>query len=418
MEKFQTVRGMQDFLPERAEKKQWIEDICRKVFESYGFQPLETPIVEDFGLLSAKGSGGEAIKEEIYYFKDKSERELGLRFDLTVPLARVVAANPQLPKPFKRYQIGTVYRYDRPGERRYREFTQADWDIVGSDSMLADFETIAVAVDAMQALGFKKGEFAVKINNRKLLEEIALCCSVEKDRIVDCFRSIDKLEKIGKQGVEKELQQKGIKTQILGQLEGGSLEKLKLQNTAPLQEMKELLKLLKENDLENFVSLDLSLARGLEYYTGMVFEVCVKGSPSVGGGGRYDNLIELYGGAKTPAVGCSFGVERLLEALEKKLQPKSRTKLFIAPVGEKCVEKCLQIAAKIRQSGVSCEMDLMNRGIGKNIQYADKKGIAFVAIIGEDELKEKSITVKNLKSGKQKKIKISELKKLKNLIEQ
>ena len=418
MEKFQTVRGMQDFLPERAEKKQRIEDTCRRVFESYGFQPLETPIVEDFGLLSAKGSGGEAVKEEIYYFKDKSERELGLRFDLTVPLARVVAANPQLPKPFKRYQIGTVYRYDRPGEKRYRGFTQADWDIVGSDSILADFETIAVAVDAMLALGFKKGEFAVKINNRKLLEEIALGCGVEKEKVVDCFRSIDKLEKIGKQGVEKELQEKGIDTQILGQLEGSNLEKLKLQNTAPLQEMKELLKLLKGNDLGKFVSLDLCLARGLEYYTGVVFEVCVKGSPSVCGGGRYDNLIELYGGAKTPAVGCSFGVERLLEAVEKKIPVESKTKLFIAPVGEKCVEKCLRIAAKIRQSGVSCEMDLMNRGIGKNIQYADKKGIPFVAIIGENELKAKSITVKNLKSGKQRKIKLGELKKLKNLIEQ
>jgi histidyl-tRNA synthetase len=284
--------------------------------------------------------------------------------------------------------------------------------------MLADFETIAVAVNTMQALGFKKGEFAVKINNRKLLEEAALCCGVEKEKVVDCFRSIDKLEKIGKQGVEKELQEKGINTQILGQLEGGSLEKLKLQNTAPLQEMQALLKLLKENGLLKFVSLDLCLARGLEYYTGVVFEVCVKGSPSVGGGGRYDNLIELYGGAKTPAVGCSFGVERLLEAVEKKILVESKTKLFIAPVGEKCVEKCLQIAAKIRQSGVSCEMDLMNRGIGKNIQYADKKGIPFVAIIGEDELKEKSITVKNLKSGKQRKIKISELKKLKNLIGQ
>ncbi len=408
---------MQDFLPEKATKKQWIEDTCRRVFESYGFAPLETPVVEDFALLAAKGSGGEAIKEEIYYFKDKSERELGLRFDLTVPLARVIATNQQLPKPFKRYQIGTVYRYDRPGERRYRGFTQADWDIVGSASLLADFETIAVAVDAMQALGFKKGEFAVKINNRELLGEIALSCGVEKGKVVECFRSIDKLEKIGKQGVEKELQQKGIKTQILGQLESGKLGKLKLQNTAPLQEMKKLLKLLKENGLGKFVSPDLCLARGLEYYTGMVFEVCVKGSPSVGGGGRYDKLIELYGGQPTPAVGGSFGVERLLDCLEKRLVPESKTKLFIAPVGEKCVEKCLQIAAKIRALGVSCEMDLMNRGIGKNIQYADKKGIPFVAIIGEDELKQKAMTLKNLKTGKQRKIKLSGLSELKKIME-
>jgi len=414
--KYQTVRGMQDFLPEKAEKKKQIEEICKRVFESYGYRPLESPIVEDFGLLAAKGSAGEAIKEEIYYFKDKSERELGLRFDLTVPLARIIASNPQLAMPFKRYALGRVYRYDRPGEKRWREFTQADWDILGSSSPLADFEAIAVAIEAMQKLGFKKGEFKVKINSRPLLEEIAASCEIPKEKIVDCFRSIDKLEKIGKTGVEKELKQKEINTQIIGRL-CCKAENLKLKNKEALEEILKLMKLFKKNGLEKFVELDLSLARGLEYYTGLVFEVAVKDSPSVGGGGRYDKLVENYGGKPTPAIGGSFGIERLLSALERRMKTGSEVKVFLVPLGEKAVEECLKLSAKIRGLGIGCEMDLMNRGIGKNIQFAEKKGIGFVGILGENELKAKALTLKNLKTGKQEKVKFAELKKLGKLIE-
>ncbi len=414
---FKTVRGMQDFLPERAAKKKWIEDTCRRVFESYGFRPFETPIVEEFELLAKKGGAGEAIKEEIYYFKDKSKRELGLRFDLTVPLGRVVASNPQLPRPFKRYAIGRVYRYDRPQAKRWREFTQADFDILGSDSPLADFEILSVAIDVMRALGFRESEFKVKINSRPLLQEIAICCGVENKKIVDCFRCIDKLDKIGKKGVEKELKQKGIKTQILGQLSVKNPENLKLKNPSPLKEIMGLLRLLKKSKLDRFVELDLSLARGLEYYTGMVAEVTVANSPSVGGGGRYDKLIESYGGKPTPAVGCSFGVERLLDSLGGRIKPKASAALFLIPVGDRAVEEAIGIASKIRVLGVNCEMDLMNRGIGKNIQYADKMGIPFVAILGETELKERALTIKDLKSGKQQKVKLADLAKLKKLVE-
>ncbi|MDP6670898.1 MAG: histidine--tRNA ligase, partial [archaeon] len=348
---FKTVRGMQDFLPERAAKKKWVEETCKKVFESYGFAPMETPTVEDFELLAKKGGAGEAIKDEIYYFKDKSKRELGLRFDLTVPLGRVMASNPQLARPFKRYAIGRVYRYDRPQAKRYREFTQADFDVLGSDSPLADFEILSVTIDVMLALGFKKGEFTVKINSRPLLEELALCCGIENKKIVDCFRCIDKLDKIGKSGVEKELKEKGIKTQILGQLSVKSPKNLKLKNPAPLKEMIGLLRLLKKNKLDGFVELDLSLARGLEYYTGMVVEVTVANSPSVGGGGRYDKLVESYGGKETPAVGLSFGVERLLDSLEEKLEPMASATLFLIPVGDKAVEEALEISSKIRALG-------------------------------------------------------------------
>lgn len=415
MAEFQTVRGMRDFLPEQAAKKQWIEDACKRVFERYGFVPLQTPIVEDYGLLAKKGSGGEAIKDEIYYFKDKGKRELGLRFDLTVPLGRVAAENKQLPRPFKRYQFGTVYRYDRPGEKRYREFTQADWDILGSKGVLADFETIAIAIEVMKELGFKKGEFRVKINSRPLLEEVAQCCGVENGKIAECFRCIDKLDKIGKEGVEKELKEKEIDTQILGQLDMKSLEKAKVKNRAPLEELKKLLELLGENGLQDFVELDLSLARGFEYYTGVVFEVCIKGCPSVGGGGRYDKLVELYGGQATPAVGGSFGIDRLFDVLAEKIKAKPPAEILVVPVGEKMLEPALGLAQKIRGLGISCSMDLNARGISKNLDYANKLGIPFVAILGENECKEKCFTLKDMKTGKEQKVKVAELKKLEKI---
>ncbi len=417
MVEFQTVRGMRDFLPKQAAKKQWIEAKCRAVFERYGFVPLETPVVEDFGLLAKKGSGGEEIRKEIYCFKDKSGRELGLRFDLTVPLARVVATNKALPLPFKRDQIGRVYRYDRPGEKRWREFTQADWDIMGASGVLADFEAIGVAIAAMKELGFKKGEFKVRVNDRRILEEIALCCNVAKGKVVECFRCIDKLDKIGKEGVEKELEEKGIDAQILGQLDVRKLKGMKLKDTTPLEEMEALLALLKKNGLADFVEFDLSLARGLEYYTSVVFEVCVKGGPSVGGGGRYDKLVESYGGQKTPAVGGSFGVDRLLDLSEERINVQKGPKVLVVPIGRELQGEALGLVQKIRGLGVNAAMDLNSRGISKNLEYANKLGIPFVVILGEKELKKKEFTLKEMKSGKEKKVKVADLKKVVKLVE-
>ncbi|HLD58154.1 MAG TPA: histidine--tRNA ligase [archaeon] len=416
--KFQTVRGMKDFLPAEAKKKQAIEDLIRREFEAYGFEPLETPIVEDFALLAAKGSAGEAIKDEIYYFKDKSERELGLRFDLTVPLARVVASNPQLQKPFKRYQFGPVYRYDRPGAKRYRSFTQADADIVGSASVLADFECIALACGAMKKLGL---EFFVRVSNKKLLEETALACGVKKERMLDCLRSIDKLDKIGEKGVEEELEEKGISTKILEAIKENNLEKVGkiVKDKKGFNELKELLDYCKEASLEKFVKFDAGLARGLEYYTGNVFEIACAGT-SVGAGGRYDNLIQAYGGGATPAVGISFGIDRLLDSLEgKKLEEfgKSKTSLLLISLGEEAAKKTQKIALELRALGLNVETDLMQRNLQKNLEYANKKAIPFVAIIGENELKQGELALKNMQTGKQEKIKLRELEKLKEILE-
>ena len=233
---YKTIRGMRDFLPEKMKKKQFIEDFIRKVFEKYGFEPIQTPIVEEFELLSAKDSGGEAVKNEIYYFKDKSERELGLRYDLTVPLARIVATNQALTKPFKRYCIGQVYRYDRPQAKRYREFTQADVDIVGAKSVLADFECVQLACEIMRGLEL---DFKITVNNRKVLEALAIKMGVKKEQVKDAFRSIDKLDKIGEKGVKSEFKDKKIDERILGQIFINSFDEVKeyLKDTEALEEL-------------------------------------------------------------------------------------------------------------------------------------------------------------------------------------
>ena len=396
---FQTVRGMRDFLPEQAKKKQFIEDLCRKTFENYGFEPLQSPIVEEFGLLAAKGSAGEAIKEEIYYFRDKSERELGLRFDLTVPLARIAASNPSIAKPFKRYQIGTVYRYDRPQAKRYREFTQADVDIVGAKSVLADFECVQIGAEVLRKLGL---EFKIRVNSRTVLEELAIKTGVKPEQVKDAFRLIDKLDKIGEKEVRKEFREKGIRDSILEKIFVNSFEEVKeaVGETEAVKGLGKLLELCRKNSLKEAV-FDLGLARGLEYYTGSVFEIALDKGPSVGGGGRYDKLIEAYGGQPTPAVGISFGVDRLLDALEKSLLIGVNTDIFITPLSEEAAFKAFEIAGKLRSAGISVEVDLMERNLKKNLEYASRKGVPFIIVLGENELKAGKFKLKDMGSGKE-----------------
>jgi histidyl-tRNA synthetase len=417
--KFQTVRGMRDFLPKEMQKKQFIEDTCRQVFELFGFKPLQTPVVEDLRLLTAKGAGGEEIKKEIYAFKDQSGREIGLRFDFTVPLGRVVAGNPQLVKPFKRYQIGTVYRYDRPGKGRWREFTQADIDIIGSNSMLAETECLLATKEVFKRIGLK---VKVRVNNRKLLEDIAELNGVKKTQTLDCFRCLDKLEKFGRNAVEKELKQKGISTEILEVIERNSFKEIEEEferkkiKSKGLQELKELLELMEKTKAKDFMEIDLRLARGLDYYTGTVFEVSTGKGNSVGGGGRYDQLVELYGGTKQPAVGISFGVDRILELIAEKLPEKPVKLVFLAPIGQKIALKALELLQELRRKGIPAEIDLMNRSVSKNLEYANKQGIAFVIVLGEKELKEKKFKAKEMSSGKETIIGFNELSKLKELV--
>ena len=405
---FNVVKGMRDFLPEQAKKKQFIEDTCRRVFEKYGFEPLQSPVVEDFALLAAKGSGGEAIKDEIYYFKDKGERELGLRYDLTVPLARIVASNPVLTKPFRRYCISTVYRYDRPQAKRYREFTQADIDIVGAKSGLAGFECVQIAAEILAALGI---EFRIRVNNRALLEELAGKCGLEAGQVKEAFRIIDKLDKAGESEVRREFREKGIGTALLDKIRANSFGEVKdlLEGSQAADDVERLLSLCKGNGITQ-AEFDLSLARGLEYYTGNVFEVAISEGPSVGGGGRYDKLIELYGGQPTPAVGISLGIDRLLDTLEGTLVVGPNSDLFIAPLSEQSAPAAANLAARLRNAGVAVEVDVMQRNMKKNLEYVSRKGIGFFIAVGEDEVKSGKIKAKEMGSGEEREFAIGDAK--------
>lgn len=412
--KFEAVKGMRDFLPQNAKKKQFIEDLCRKIFEKYGYEPLQTPVLEDFALLAAKGSGGEAIKEEIYYFKDKADRELGMRYDLTVPLGRIVATNPQLSRPFKRYCIGTVYRYDRPGAKRYREFTQADVDVVGAKPGLADFECVQIASEVMNSLGL---DYTIKVNNRQVLEELALKRGIAKEQINDAFRIIDKLDKIGENEVRKDFRAKKINDEILQVVFVNSFEQIKeeLAGKECIKELESLLLLSKEMGIAQ-VKFDMSLCRGLEYYTGNVFEISIKEGPSVGGGGRYDKLIGLYGGQESPAVGISFGIDRLYDTLEKTLFVGPNSDVFIAPFSEEFNKQVVDLASLLRKGNCNVEIDLMQRNIKKNLEYADRKGIPFVIVIGEDEKRSGKFKVKDLSNGEQKEFSFSDCSKAADFI--
>ncbi len=406
---FQPPKGTKDFMPEEMKKLQFVLDVVRGVFEKYGFQPLETPAFESFDLLARKS--GEDIKEEIYYFKDKAGRELGLRFDLTVPMARIVASNPSLPKPFKRYQIGKVWRYDQPQAGRFREFWQADVDIVGSENMEADVECLAVACECMQKLGFKN--FFIRINNRKLLQDLVLKAGISKNKILDLFRSIDKLDKIGWEGVERELKSKKIENKEILEVIKKDWREIKIESEG-LNELKELLEIAEIFGIKKYLKVDLSLVRGLEYYTGPVFEIMAGGKWSCGGGGRYDNLVEALGGGLIPATGISLGINRIIGLMKENglFKLEKEKMVYIAPVEKNVKNNAIKILQELRKAGIKAEIDLMNRKLSKQLEYVNSKGILWVIIVGEKDLKEGKVTLKNMETGEEKKIKKEEIVKV------
>lgn len=419
MKKIQTPRGTRDFLPEEMIKREFVINKIKQVFEKYGFDPLQTPAFESWDLLSAKQSGGEEIKQDIYYFKDKAGRELGLRFDLTVPLARVIANNPQLVKPFRRYAIGRVWRYDRPQKGRYREFWQADVDSVGSKEMISDAEFIAIDVDVFKSLGFKN--FVVRINNRKVIEGLLEICNIDKNKY-DIFRILDKLEKIGLEEVKKELNKLGVDSKkiidfisIRGKPDK-TIEKAKkiLKDseigTEGLNELEEVIKYCKMYDIIDYVEIDFSIARGLNYYTGIVYETTIKGFEGIGSvcsGGRYDKLVEIAGGESIPGVGLSFGIERIVDIMKEKNifdSIKTKTKVFIVSVNNSVRKDCIKLAQELRKNGINAQIDIMGRNIRKQLEYVDSLGIPYAIIVGPEEVKKNKYKLKDMKKGTEQKL--------------
>lgn len=423
----QPPRGTRDFMPAEMIRREYLLEMVRAVFRDYGFQPIETPAFESWELLGKKGGGGEEVKDEVYYFRDKAKREVGLRFDLTVPMARVVAANPQLPKPFKRYQIGRAWRYDRPQAGRFREFWQADADIVGSPRMDAEAECLALAVNCLKQLGFSR--FRIRLNNRKILNGMVELAGVKKGKAPEVFRVLDKLEKLGEKAVRKELSRIvtpkkarqildaiGRKGPPSSMLKG--LPEIEQSTTAEegADELKKIVRRCQAYGIGKFIEIDFSLVRGLDYYTGPIFEISIESKKDLGsaaGGGRYDNLTELYGGKWTPAVGISLGIERIYELMESQgmfsHQPATRTELFIVSVDEDSRKEAISIAQKLRDKFVNTETDLMGRDIKKQLNYVNSRSIPFALFVGPHELKKGRFTLKDMKSGKERGLTLPQL---------
>ena len=399
-------------MPEEARVKEFIIDTLKTVFQNYGFQPLDTPALESWEALSNKKAGGDEVLEEAYDFEDKAGRRIGLRYDLTVPLARFMASNPNIILPFKRYQTGKIWRYNDVSKGRFREFTQFDGDIVGSKTVMADAENISCAIDCMKALSFK--EFYIRLSSRKILTDLVKYAGTKNS--TEVFRIIDKLDKIGMKEVKSQLEKetseqsakkildfitiKGTNKQVLAK--AGKIIK-----SEGLEELKEILSCV--ND-ESKVKVDLSLARGLDYYTGPIYEIFAgKDVGSVGGGGRYDKLIGLFLKKDIAATGISFGIDRLMEVIKKKID--SNVKVFIVAVNDDIRKDVLDIVSELRSKGIATDYDLRSRKLPKQLAYVSSMKIPYAVVVGPKELKTKSVNLKDMKTGKEKLVKIKDLAK-------
>ncbi len=419
----QVLKGMRDFLPARMILRHYVTDRLRRVFERFGFEPLQTPAVEYAETL--EGKFGEEADKLIYKFADRGARDVGLRYDLTVPLARVVAMYPDLVKPFKRYQIAPVWRAERPQKGRYREFYQCDIDIVGCSSMLADAEVVTIAYHSLRELGFS--DFRILINNRKLLRAIATKARIPEELTPTVWRAVDKWDKIGPDGVRSELVEAGLETGLIdllfGLLEetGSAIDAVRVNaaqidpKVAELDGVSELIEVIRFLQLASvpsrFYQIDLHMVRGLDYYTGPIFEIVVD-KPKIGslsGGGRYDHLIGLLGGTELPAVGIALGLERLIDVIDElgMAPPELRntvTEVLVTVFDSEHLSESIATAASLRAAGVNCEVFLGTEKLGNQIRYASRKNVPLVVILGPDEVRRGEAVLRNMASGNQQEV--------------
>ena len=447
MNKPSIPKGTRDFSPVEMAKRNYIFNTIKEVYALYGFQQIETPSMETLQTLMGKyGEEGDKLLFKVLnsgdYMSKLTDDELkernslhlaaklcekGLRYDLTVPFARyVVMHRDELQLPFKRYQIQPVWRADRPQKGRYREFYQCDADVVGSDSLLNEVELMQIVDTVFQRFGVR---VQILINNRKILTGIAEVIG-EADKIVDITVAIDKLDKIGIDNVNEELRSVGIseeaiqKLQPIISLSGTNEEKLETISQVlassevglkGVEEIRFILNALKQGSLTNEIKLDLTLARGLNYYTGAIFEVKALDTPmgSITGGGRYDNLTGIFGMPGLSGVGISFGADRIYDVLNAlDLYPKEAvngTKVLFINFGEKETTYCLPIVRACRQANIPTEMFPDKAKMNKQMSYANAKNIPFVVLAGDNEIAENKVTVKNMETGEQKLVTTEEL---------
>lgn len=407
MIKAQTLKGFRDFLPKEAKKRQYVINTLKEVFELYGFEPLETPALEyEEVLLGKYGEEGDKL---MYRFTDRGGRKVALRYDQTVPLARVVSQYSMtgpgpVALPFKRYQIQPVWRAENPQKGRFREFLQCDADIIGSDSPLSDAKIIVAAAKSLEKLGFIN--YKILINDRKGISYFKTSFDIPPEKIILVLRGADKLKKIGEEGILKELVNKGNFSAKEAKEIIDNIKKVQ-----PTENLNIILSYLKNMGIEDAkLQFSPTLARGLDYYTGMIFEVEIEGysGGSVAGGGRYDNLIGMFSGKPTPAVGFSFGFDRLIEAMDQlNLFPEDliTTKVLVTIFSPELADESIKLATLLRQENINTELWLDPQvKLDKQLKYADQKGIPYVVILGPEEVKQNLVVVKDMRTGKQEQI--------------
>ena len=445
----QPARGMRDFLPEDVRRREYVIGVVKDVFQRYSFEPLETPAAENIETLMGKyGEEGNQLIFKILkrgVHESTGEADLALRYDLTVPLARVVAEyRNKLPKFFKRYQIQPVWRADRPARGRFREFYQCDVDVLGSASMLVEAEICAAATDVLVRLGFK--DFCIRLNHRKALTGILGVAGVSLEHHETALIALDKLDKIGHEGVEKEFLQRGINEvasrrllSFFGDLQAldraaeiaagdepeqkhKALNKAILgriiefvgdneMGAAAVDDLRSILEFTDASGIGRYVRIDPTLARGLSYYTGAIMEINVKDlAGSLGGGGRYDNLVGMFLGQDVPACGFSLGLERIIVVMtERQMFPEdvalSPADVMVAVWNEDSLDDAVQLARDLRNGGLCVDLYPQVDKLGKQFKYAAEKRIRFVVLIGDDEREKGEVAVKNIETAEQRNIK-------------
>jgi histidyl-tRNA synthetase len=415
-----TLSGFRDFLPAAMIPREQLMETARNVYRSYGFAPIDTPTLEHADILCGKGS--EETDRQMYRFEDNGGRDVGMRFDLTIPLARFVAQHAsELGMPFKRYHIATVWRGERPQAGRYREFTQCDFDTIGTTSIASDIETGMVIFDLMRAIGFDN--FSIRINNRKVLNGL-LEKSGLAEHSVSVLRALDKLPKIGREKVHAEMSNvTGASTdqidQILQLAEIDGDRDSVLSKLGPLcsgselaeeglQQLRDVSVAADVAGIENRnLQIDVSIARGLDYYTGTIYETFLDDLPSIGSvcsGGRYDNLAQLYTKQLLPGIGASLGLDRLLAAMETlEMIPTTKTPadVMVVQFDSEHLNRCISIARSLRAAGLRVEVFPDAKKLNQQFKYADRRGFRAVIIAGTDEFESNQVQVKWLADGSQ-----------------
>jgi histidyl-tRNA synthetase len=417
-------RGMRDLDPALMLERERVIDIIRGVYQLYGFVPLQTPAIEHADVLS--GSGGEESQKQIFRVSGPDSDHLALRFDLTVPLARFYAQHPELPRPFRRYQVSPVWRADKPEKGRYREFTQFDIDSIGVPSEVADAEIIACICDTLQKLGFR---YQVRFSSRALLNLLLHFAGIPIELGIGVFRILDKFEKVGLEGVHEELMRspdkggigllvsqvdrierflaiKGTRKEVIAQV-----RELFRQVHDAADEIAVVRNISDHLDAMGYhddrVVIDLSIARGLSYYTGPVFEAVALDAPELGsilGGGRYDDLVERFGGGRVPATGASIGVDRLLDVMERLALTRGRkatARVLVTNIDPTLTSECLVMTKELRDAGIPTELYLgCERGVKKQLKHADACAIPIALLYGTNEHAHGTVTLKNLVEGR------------------